>query len=409
MSKDPVVAIDVGTSKVCCVMGNMDDGTVQIRGFGQNPSNGMHKGLVVNIDEAKEAIRQSVKAAEHSSGLPVRSVVVGITGRHVHSFNTKGTVSTTRSDRLVTPSDLERAMESAGSIEVPPDSQILHTIPQRYALDGQTKIKTPTGMHGMKVDVDTHIVTAAVASVQNLLKCVEGAGTKVADIILEPFASSEAVLTPDEREAGVVLADIGAGTTDITVFREGSIIHSAAIPVAGYQITRDIAIGLGIPFEVAEEVKKKYGRVIMDDSDMERAEEEINVAPGQNILFKDLVEIIRARVEETLRLVLLELPRFNYKSIVPAGFVLTGGSSNLLGIDALGRDIFKLSARVGQPRKCFGIGDDMLTNPAYATALGLLLWAEHHKEGEGMPKKGVFSGFGKALKGFWFRFKKLFR
>lgn len=408
MSKDPIVAIDVGTSKVCCLMGSMDNGTVQIRGLGQNPSNGMHKGLIVNIDEAKETIRQSIRAAEHSSGIPVRSVVVGITGRYIHSFNNKGTVSTTRGNGTVTPGDLERAMESARKIDIPPDSQVIHALPQRYGLDGQTRVKSPAGMHGIKVEVDAHIVTAAISSVQNLLKCVEGAGVKVGDIILEPLASSEAVLTPDEREAGVILADIGGGTTDVTVFREGIVVHSAALPVAGYQITRDIAIGLGIPFEVAEEVKKKYGKVPLKDSDAEKSEEEINVTPGHNILARDLYEIIRARVEEILRLVLMELPRFNYKSVIPAGLVLTGGTSNLLGIEALGREVFQLSARAGQPRKTFGIGDDVLTNPTYATSIGLLLWANSHKPGEGMPRRGFFSNFSKALKGLLFRFKKLF-
>ena len=407
MRKEPFVAIDVGTTKVCCLMGHVEDGgSVQVLGVGLSPSKGMHKGLVVNIDEAKETIRESIREAEHSSGLLISSAFVGITGRHISCANKKGTVATVRHDRLVMPSDLERALEAARRVELPPDKKLLHVIPRQYVINGQTRVKNPVGMHGVRVDLEAHVVTAGVASVQNLLKCVRGAGVDVEDIILEPLASSEAVLTPDEREAGVLLADIGGGTTDIAVFREGSIWHSAVLPVAGYQITRDIAIGLGIPFEVAEEVKRKYGRVSLDGEDLEA--ETINVAPGHSILYKDLCEIIRARVEEILKLTLLELPRFNYKSIIPAGVVLTGGSSNLPGIDSLAREIFELSVRVGKPRKVFGIADEVLGDPAYATGVGLLLWGNNHKPGEGLPSQGFFANFGKALRRFFFRLRKLF-
>jgi len=374
--------------------------------MGLTPSYGMHKGLVVNINEAKETIREAIKEAEHSSGLLVGSAYVGITGRHVNSFNTKGTIATVRNDRMVTPSDLDRALETARSVEMPPDSEFLHIIPRQYTLEGKTRIKNPVGMHGIRVDLEAHVITAGVASVQNLLKCIRGAGADVEDMILEPLASSEAVLTPEEKEAGVVLADIGGGTADISVFREGSIWHSAILPVAGYNATRDISIGLGIPFEIAEEVKKKHARILMDEEDLDI--EDLNVAPGHNIVYRDLCEIIRARYEEILKLILLELPRFNYKSLVPAGLVLTGGSSNLPGLEALGREIFQLSTRIGRPSKAFGIADEALTDPAYATALGLLLWANNHEPGEGMPSQGVFADLSQGLRRFFFRLRRLF-
>jgi len=256
-------SIDVGTTKVCTTIADVDDaGNTRIIGVGVTPSTGLHKGLVVNINEAREAIRESVRKAEQASSYKVESAYVGVTGRHVTSMNNRGVVAITRNDRLVRPDDLKRVLQCAQNIKVPSERKLLHVIPRSYAIDGQTGVKNPIGMHGFRLDVETHIITAAVTSVQNLVKCIRSIGIDIDDLILEPLASSEAVLTDDEKQVGVVLADIGGGTTDVAVFKEGSIWHTSILPVAGYQLTRDVAIGLGLPFDVAEEMKKRYGSVM---------------------------------------------------------------------------------------------------------------------------------------------------
>jgi cell division protein FtsA len=239
-----------------------EGGNVRIVGVGIAPSSGLHKGLVVNINEAKESIRESVRKAEQASNYKVESAFIGVTGRHVTSLNNRGVVAITRNDRLVRRDDLKRVLQTARSIKVPSDRKLIHIIPRSYAVDGQTGIKNPVGMHGFRLDVETHIITAAVTSVQNLIKCIRAVGIDIDDLILEPLASSEAVLTDDEKQVGIILADIGGGTTDIAIFKEGSIWHTAILPVAGYQLTRDVAIGLGLPFDVAEEMKKRYGSVM---------------------------------------------------------------------------------------------------------------------------------------------------
>ena len=374
-----LVSIDVGTTKVCTTIADVNDGgVIRVAGVGVTPSRGLHKGLVVNINEARESIHESVRKAEQASGYKVESAYVGVTGRHVSSLNNRGVVAITRNDRLVRPDDLRRVLTCAQSVKIPSDRKLLHVIPRGYAVDGQVGVKNPVGMHGFRLDVETHVVTAAVTSVQNLVKCIRGIGIDIEDLILEPLASGEAVLTEDEKEVGIILADIGGGTTDIAVFKDGSIWHTAILPVAGYQLTRDVAIGLGLPFDVAEEMKKRYGSV------MPVYESKIETTgtiseDGHGVSYQDLCDIIRARVEEIIRLILLELPRSEYETLVPAGLVLTGGTANLSGIDALGRDILKLPVRVGIPTNIYGI-TDTLHDPAYATSVGLLLWGTKHKD-----------------------------
>ncbi|MBE0415338.1 MAG: cell division protein FtsA [Dehalococcoidia bacterium] len=382
MAKNEVIAsIDVGTTKICSIMATAGSGGgLQVLGVGISPSRGLHKGLVVNIPEAKESIRASVRKAEQASGLKMESAYVGVTGRHISSLNKQGVVSISRGDRLVRTDDLRRVLQTARTIAIPTDRKLLHIIPRGYALDGQTGVKNPVGMHGFRLDVETHVITAAVTSVQNLVKCIRGVGIDIEDLILEPLASSEAVLRPDEKDAGVILADIGGGTTDIAIFKDGSIWHTAILPVAGYQITRDIAIGLGLPFDVAEEMKKKYGSV-MPIQDGKEEESAINVENGYGVSYRDLCVIIRARVEEILKLIALELPGSDYVKDVPAGLVLTGGTSNLPGVEVLGQKVLGLPARVGIPMGVYGIAD-VLPDPAYATSVGLLLWSIRKEEGE---------------------------
>ncbi len=405
MKKRNVVAsIDVGTTKICTILADVSNGeSPQVVGVGVSPSRGLHKGLVVNINEARESIRDSVRKAEQASNLKVESAYVGVTGRHVTSMNNRGVVAITRNDRVVRPDDLKRVLASAQSVKTASDRRLLHVIPRSYAVDGQPGVKNPVGMHGFRLDVETHIITAAVTSVQNLVKCIRSIRIDIEDLILEPLASSEAILTEDEKQVGVILADIGGGTTDVAVFREGSIWHTSILPVAGYQLTRDIAIGLGLPFDIAEEMKKKYGSV------MPVYEGRTDTSPaisqdGHGVSYQDLCDIIRARVEEILKLILLEMPNAEYESLVPAGLVLTGGSSNLAGIAALGRDILRLPVRVGIPTNVHGIAD-VLRDPAYATSVGLLLWGTKH-DNKKRWKAGVF---GAALHRLAYQLGKLFR
>ncbi|MDD5287763.1 MAG: cell division protein FtsA [Dehalococcoidales bacterium] len=368
-----ISAIDVGTTKVCTLIAEVGDNSqMRIAGVGMVPSKGMHKGMVVNINEAKETIRDSVKRAEQSSGYKIDSAYIGVTGRSVSGQNNKGVVAVTRNDRLVRPDDLRRVLQNAQSVKLNAEQRLLHIIPRSYAVDGQDGVQNPVGMHGFKLDAETHVITTGVSSVQNLVKCIRGVGVDVEDLVFEALASSEAVLTEDDKQVGTILADIGGGTTDISVFKDGSIWHTAVVPVAGYQMTRDIAIGLGLPFDVAEEMKKKYGTALPVYEG--KADSNDSIAQnGHNISYQGLCDIIRARMEEILRLIVLELPRGEQDALVPGGLVLTGGSSNLAGIDALGRDILRMPVRVGAPLNVYGISDQ-LNDPTYATAVGLLLW-----------------------------------
>ncbi len=373
-----IASIDVGTTKVCTTIAEADGGDVlRVAGVGVTPSKGLHKGLVVNINEARESIRESVKKAEQVSGYKVESAYVGVTGRHVSSLNNQGVVAITRNDRLVRPDDLKRVLQCAQSVKIPSDRKLLHVIPRHYAVDGQAGVQNPVGMHGFRLDVETHVITAAVTSVQNLVKCIRGIGVDIDGLVLEPLASSEAILTDDEKQVGVILADIGGGTTDI---------------------------GLGLPFDVAEEMKKRYGSVIpVYEGKMES--NSVTTGDGHGASYQDLCDIIRARVEEIIRLILLELPRSEYETLVPAGLVLTGGSANLSGIDALGRDILRLPVRVGTPTNINGISD-ALRDPAYATSVGLLLWGAKH---QGTQRSWKFRGLGASWRRLIFQFRNLFR
>jgi len=377
MKMRTITSIDVGTTKVCTIIADADEaGSIRVAGVGVTPSMGLHKGLVVNINDARESIRESVKKAEQASGYKVDSAYVGVTGRHVSSLNNRGVVAITRNDRLVRPDDLKRVMSCARSVKVPTDRKLLHVIPRGYAIDGQVGVKNPIGMHGFRLDVEAHIITAATTSIQNLVKCIRSIGVDIDDLILEPLASSEAILSEDEKQVGVILADMGGGTTDIAVFREGSIWHTSILPVAGYQITRDVSIGLGLPFDVAEEMKKRYGSAMPIYESKSETVSSLS-EDGHGVSFQDLCDIIRARVEEIIRLILLELPRAEYEALVPAGLVLTGGGANLSGIEALGRDILQLPVRVGVASNIYGITDS-LQDPAYSTGVGLLLWGVKH-------------------------------
>ena len=404
MKNRTIASIDVGTTKVCTTIADINDGgTTRVVGVGVAPSVGLHKGLVVNINEARESIRESVRKAEQASNYKIESAYVGVTGRHVASLNNRGVVAITRNDRVVRSDDLKRVLASAQSIKIPSERRLLHVIPRSYAVDGQPGVKNPVGMHGFRLDVETHVITAAVTSIQNLVKCIRSIGIDIEDLVLEPLASSEAILTGDEKEVGVILADIGGGTTDIAVFKDGSIWHTSILPVAGYQLTRDVSIGLGLPFDVAEEMKKRYGSVMP----VYESRTETNTAisqDGHGVSYQDLCDIIRARVEEIMKLILLELPNSEYETLVPAGLVLTGGTSNLAGIATLGREILQLPVRVGTPTNMEGIADT-LRDPAFATSVGLLLWGAKQEGSQNWKPWNL----GSAIRRLAFRIKNLFR
>ncbi len=395
MAKRIVSAIDVGTTKIATIVANVKgEDDIEVLGVGVVPSHGMHKGVVVNMDEAKQSVIASVREAQRISGIRIDSAYVGVTGRHVSSLNNRGVVAIPREDRLVRPQDLKRVLSAARNIAVAEGKKVLHAIPRYYALDGQEGVKQPVGMHATRLDVETHIVTASVTSIQNLAKCVRSAGVDVEDLVLEPLASAEAVLTPEEREAGVIMADIGGGTTDIAVFKNGSIYHTSVIPVAGYQVTSDISIGLGLPFNIAEKMKKRYANVTPNLQLDETVQ--VGIENGHSASYKDLCNIVRARMEELLQLILLEMPTSDYHTLAPFGLVLTGGTANLPGLDELAQTLLRMPVRKGRPLNTgiYGISD-ILHDPSYATTLGLILWQVRGREGSALQVKraGVLGGF----------------
>jgi cell division protein FtsA len=374
MKRERIAAIDVGTTKVCTIMADVyDNESVRVLGVGVTPSHGLHKGLVVNINEAKESIRQSIRIAERTAGRRLESAYVGVTGRHITSVNNRGSIAITRNSQVVRPDDLRRVLNVARSVKVPSEQKLLHVIPRSYALDGQEGVKNPVGMHGFRLDVETHIITAAITSIQNLTKCIRGIGVEIDDLVMEPLASAEAVLSPEEKIDGVLLADIGGGTTDIAIFKENTIYHTSVLPVAGYQVSRDISVGLGISYELAEEMKKKYGDVTPNEEEKKGKGDVSITQDGHSVSYNDLSEIIRVRVEELLRLILLELPQSDYAKLIPAGIVITGGGANLPGVVELGERLTRIPMRIGKPVVLPGVSDG-LNDPAYATGVGLLLW-----------------------------------
>jgi len=391
MKRTRISAIDVGTTKVCSVMGDIDEkNNVRILGVGVAPCQGLTKGMVVNLNEARESIRESVHKAERSAGYKMESACVGVTGRHISSVNNKGAVAISRNDRLVRPEDLKRVLEVARSVEVPTDQKVLHVIPRAYTVDGQNGVKNPVGMHGFRLDVETHIITAAATSVQNLTKCIRGIGIEIDDLILEPLAAAEAVLEPEERLDGVMMADIGGSTTDIAVFKDNAVCFTSVLPVGGYQISRDISIGLGLTFEAAEELKKKFGDVTPWHGE-EPAEDKTLTFGQHSISSRDLSEIIRARVEELVRLIVMELPEKDYAHFIPSGLVLTGGGANLGGLAELSHDIVRFPVRIGVPPALPGVSET-LCDPAYATSLGLMLWRTRNANAQSPKAKGGIRG-----------------
>jgi cell division protein FtsA len=399
--KKKIAAIDVGTTKVCTIMGVLDSTSgLRVLGVGIAPSHGIEKALVADAARAKESIKQSIRKAEVMAGYKLDSAYIGVTGRHISSMNAKGTIAITRADQVVHAEDLKRSLDVALNVKIPPEQKILHVIPRSYKLDGH-EVKSPVGMNGAELESEVHVITASTASVQNLTKVIKGLGINIEDLVLEPLASAEAVLAEEEKLAGVLIADIGGGTTDIAIIKDGSIYHTSVLPAAGHQITTDLTAGLGLTYELAEEMKKKYGTLVPSG---ENADPEKKIGEnGQSISFNALCEIIQARVEEIVRLIMLELPGEKSGSLIPAGMVITGGCANIPGIAPLAESVSKLPVRIGTPIKLNGVSIEALSDPAYATSVGLLLWS--------MKNKGTSLWFSKrkGLRGFIDQILALFK
>ncbi len=378
--KNLIVGLDIGTSKIVTIVAELlPEGTVKVIGLGQHISRGLKKGVVVNIDSTMQAIQRSIEEAELMADCKIKTVFTGIAGSHVKSLNSHGMVKI--KDAEVSQMDVDRVVETARAIALPADQQILHILTQEFIIDGQDDVREPLGMSGMKLEVKVHIVTGAVAAAQNIVKCIKRCGLEVSDLILQPLASSIAVLTEDEKELGVCLVDIGGGTTDIAVFKSGSIRHTAVIGVAGDQITNDIAVAFRTPTQSAEDIKIKHGCALRQ---LAEAREVVEV-PGvdgrdaRQLSVQTLAEVIEPRVVELYELVLQELRRSGMEEMIASGIVITGGSAMMRGMMELGEEIFHMPVRLGMPRYVGGLSE-VISNPRYATGVGLVLMGKQQLE-----------------------------
>ncbi len=372
-TKNLIVALDIGTSKIVTIVAEVKpEGTLEVIGVGMHESSGMKKGMVVNIDATVAAIQRSLEEAELMADCKIREVYTGIAGGHIRSSNANGMVKI--KDKEVEQADIDRVVETASSVSLPGDQQMLHILEQEFKIDGQEGIKKPLGMSGKRLEVEVHIVTGAVAAVQNILKCVHRCGLETNHMILQPLASSRAVLADDEKDLGVCLVDIGGGTTDVAVFTGGAIRHTAVIPIAGDQITNDIAMALRTPTRDAEDIKIKYGcalRQLADDTHIEVPG--VGERGARMLSRQTLAEVIEPRVEELYLLVQTELRRSGFEDLLSSGIVLTGGSSDMEGMVELGEEIFHMPVRLGLPRYVGGLSDVVKT-PRFSTGVGLLLY-----------------------------------
>ncbi len=373
-----MVGLDIGTTKICAIVASIDDQErINILGVGKAPSEGLNRGVVVNIDKTVTAIKDAIAQAELASGIQVNSVNVGIAGDHIRSMRSKGVITINNKDNEITGQDVERLLEDCQRIMLPTDQQILHVIPQEFVVDGQDGINDPVGMSGMRMEAEVHIITGLVSAAKNIYRCVERAGYQVADIILEPLASSYAVLDQEEKEAGVVLVDIGGGTTDVAIFQDNTIRHTAVIAIAGQKVTDDIRLGLSVLDDQAETLKRNHGESY---ADLIQADEVITVPgiagrPPKEITKSILAKIIQARMEEILEIVSIEIKRSGYSESLSAGVVLTGGGSLIKNITALGSEILGMDAKVGIPLGITGGLIQEVNSPIYATGVGLVIHA----------------------------------
>jgi len=400
--KNLIVALDIGTSKIATIVGEVtDDNHIEIVGFGSHPSRGLKRGVVVNIESTVQSIHRALEEAELMAGCEIHSAFTGIAGSHIRSLNSHGIVAIR--DREVNQSDVDRVIDAAKAVAIPADQQVLHILPQEFIVDNQEGVREPVGMSGVRLEAKVHIVTGAVSAAQNIAKCVKRCGLQVGDMVLEQLASSYSVLSDDEKELGVCMIDIGGGTTDVAIFSEGSIRHTSVIPIAGDQVTNDIAVALRTPTQYAEEIKIKYGSAMASQVDSNETIQVpgISKRPSKKIHKKALSQVIEARYEELFALVLAELRRSGYEDIIAAGIVLTGGAAKVPGAVELAESIFQVPVRLGVPQNVRGLMD-VRENPSYATGVGLLM------HGRQQQLNGVSYDFDHGIQSVWTRMKNWF-
>ena len=378
--KNLIVGLDIGTSKIVAIVAELQpEGTLKVIGLGQHTSRGLKKGVVINIESTMQSIQRALEEAELMADCKINNVYTGIAGSHIKSLNSHGMVKI--KDAEVSQMDVDRVIETARAIALPADQQILHILTQEFIIDGQEDVREPLGMSGMKLEVKVQIVTGAVAAAQNIVKCIKRCGIEVSDLILQPLASSLAVLTDDEKELGVCLVDRGGGTTDIAVFKQGAIRHTAVVPIAGDQMTNDVAVAFRTPTQSAEEIKIKHGCALRQLADPR----EVVEVPGvdgrepRQLLVQTLAEVLEPRVVELYEMVLNELRRSGMEDMIASGIVITGGSAMMRGMVELGEEIFHMPVRLGMPRYVGGLSE-VVSNPRYATAVGLVLMGKQQLE-----------------------------
>lgn len=396
-----IVGLDIGTSKVAAIVGELNlDNSIEVIGIGTAPSRGLKKGVVVNLESTVQSIQRAIEEAELMAGCQIRSVFAGIAGSHIRSLNSHGVVAI--KDKEVSQYDIDRVIDSARAVAVPADQKILHILPQEFIIDLQDGIKEPIGMSGIRLEARVHMVTGSVSASQNIIKCIRRCGLEVEDIVLEQLASCNSVLTDDEKDLGVCLIDIGGGTTDIAIFAEGAIKHTAVIPIAGDQVTNDIAVALRTPTVNAEEIKRTYACALTQLAPIDGVIEvpSIGDRAPRKISSQNLAEIIEPRYEELMLLVQSELRRSGYEELIAAGIVLTGGSSKVMGLIELAEEIFHMPVRMGIPQNVSGL-NEVITNPAHSTGVGLLMYGRDHQ--------GGVRGVDPRESGFWEKIKSWFQ
>ena len=401
-----VCGLDIGTTKICCVVGEASGAGVDIVGIGMHPSVGLRKGVVVNIERTVESIKRAIEEAELMAGCEISSVYAGIAGGHIKGFNSHGVIAV--KNRVIAPLDIERVIEAARAVAIPMDREVIHTLAQEFIVDEQDGIQDPLGMAGVRLEAKVHIVTGAVTSAQNIIRCAHSAGLDVCDIVLESLASSEAVLTAEERDLGVALIDFGGGTTDLAIFSQDSIKHTAVLALGGTNLTNDIAIGLRTPMNYAEEIKKKYGCCLssMIDSDQTIEVESVGGRKTRSLSRQVLGEILEPRVEEIFALINREMIRSGFDEQVTSGVVITGGAAMLEGVPEVAEQIFDLPVRRGYPLGVGGLSD-VINNPMFATAVGLVIYGVKQEAGQAekifrIRQKNIFNRVAARMKK-WFR------
>ncbi len=410
MSKEtPIVGLDIGTSKICVLIAEPEPGgTLRVLGFGESKSEGLGKGVVINIERTIAAIQQAVEQAESQANIDVGSVVVGISGGHIKSMNSRGMTGVARADKEIAKDDVRRAIEAAKAVAIPVDREVVHVLPYGFVIDGQDGVRDPVGMLGVRLEVDVHIVTGAVTSVQNLIKSVNRAGFDVDGVVLEPIASAESILTEDEKDLGVAMIDIGGGTSDIVLHLDGSVRHSEVVSLGGEHVTRDISVGLRTPHNQAETLKLTHGSALASGVTNGQTIDVPSVGDrvDRQVPLADLVEVIEFRMDELMRLIQMEIQLTGYADLIAGGIVLTGGASLLPGVSEMGEKIFGCPVRIGTPRYISNVEEfEKLKDPVYSTVTGLARYGvvgRARREGWGLSNLGAFSKFAGRIRN-WVR------